>query len=185
MTHAPAGEVRGVAVLVPPFAEEKKAAQRALVEMARALAAGGMTVLSFDLRGTGDSGGEFGEADMTTWRDDVRAVLAHGRALAAGKPLSLIGVRFGATLAWLAAQDDAEVHNLVLWEPITSGATYMRQNRQRSQIRKEITDTAGREAGATSTTAAGSEAQDAFPAFDFDGFAISSSCTATWRKPTC
>ncbi|MDQ3815552.1 MAG: hypothetical protein M3347_16675, partial [Armatimonadota bacterium] len=51
MAHR-AENARGVVVLVPPFAEEKKAAQRALVETARDLADAGFDVLRFDFRGT-------------------------------------------------------------------------------------------------------------------------------------
>ena len=154
-------------VIVPPFAEEKKAAQRALVEAARALAADGYEVVRFDLNGTGDSGGEFGCCDVEGWLQDLRAVLAYARGMAGSRPLHLLGLRFGATLAWLAATSEAEIDSLILWEPIVSRATYMRQNRQRSQIRKELTD------GQAASKAAPDGATDPYPAFDFDGFEIS------------
>ncbi|MBV9867014.1 MAG: alpha/beta fold hydrolase [Abitibacteriaceae bacterium] len=165
-------EPKGVVVMVSPFAEEKKAAQRALVEAGRALADAGFEVLRFDLRGTGDSGGEFGAADVEMWREDLRAVIAQARALANDRPISLIGLRFGATLAWLAAHEDEHIDSMALWEPITSGATYMRQNRQRSQIRRELTDGSG--AASNGAKSAQDGAAEAYPSFDFDGFLISS-----------
>lgn len=179
MLHRAEGEARGVVVIASPFAEEKKAAQRALVEMARDLAAAGQHVLRFDFRGTGDSAGEFAEADVQAWLQDLHTALAYARQVSADLPLSLLGLRFGATLAYLAAPDaPVEVANLALWEPIVSGSTYMRQNRQRSQIRKEITDSAGGgEASASDRSDAASTANGApepYPAFDFDGFLISS-----------
>ncbi|MBI2298524.1 MAG: alpha/beta fold hydrolase [Armatimonadetes bacterium] len=144
-------------MLVPPFAEEKKAAQRCLVEAAWSLAAAGCEVLRFDFRGTGDSAGGFGEHDVETAVADLHAVLA-GRAL----PVTLIALRFGATPAWLACTADAGIDELVLWEPVVSGAAYLRQNRQRSQIRSELTSG---EAGA------GAAEEDG--GFDFDGFPVS------------
>jgi exosortase A-associated hydrolase 2 len=166
MVHRAPVRARGVVVMVPPFAEEKKAAQRALVEAAREFAAG-FDVLRFDLRGTGDSGGEFGQCDIAMWREDLRAVLAHARAMAGERPLHLIGLRFGATLAWLVAADESlGIDSLGLWEPIISGASYMRQNQQRSQIRRELT-------GDDPSSSVQSPKSDS-PTFDFDGFLINS-----------
>jgi pimeloyl-ACP methyl ester carboxylesterase len=144
---------------VPPFAEEKKAAARALVEAARGLAACGWLAVTFDLRGTGDSDLEHGAVSLETWLADLQAVLAAHAV--AGRPTALIGLRLGAALAWLAA-GAAEVDQLVLWEPITSGSAYMRQNRQRSAIRRELTAGSG-------PAASGPEG---LAAFDFDGFEI-------------
>jgi alpha-beta hydrolase superfamily lysophospholipase len=184
MIHRATEPARGVVVIVPPFAEEKKAAQRALVEAARAFAGGGFDVLRFDFRGTGDSGDEFSECDVAMWREDLRAVLVQARAMAGERPLHVVGLRFGATLAWLAADEDLQIDSLVLWEPIISGATYMRQNRQRSQIRSQLT---AREESAKAepvvqdgSTLAKAElpkndaGAEQFAAFDFDGFLVSS-----------
>ncbi len=179
MHHEAQVAAQGCVVIASPFAEEKKAAQRALVEMARDLAGMGHVVLRFDYRGTGDSGGEFSDCDVTTWVEDLQAVLCHARAVAGDLPVTLIGLRFGATLAYLAAaQAKAGVSNLVLWEPITSGSTYMRQNRQRSQIRSQITESAGGSAGESTAQAQepadAATTQETYAAFDFDGFAINS-----------
>ncbi|HVF09301.1 MAG TPA: alpha/beta hydrolase, partial [Abditibacteriaceae bacterium] len=101
----------------------------------------------------------------------LRVVLAQARVMAGELPLHVIGLRFGATLAWLAATDEAlNVHSLVLWEPVISGATYMRQNRQRSQIRRELTGDNPSESPKLETR----NSQPDFSAFDFDGFLINS-----------
>lgn len=173
MTHSATTKAdelaKGVVVIVPPFAEEKKAAQRALVEAARTLAADGFEVVRFDLRGTGDSGGEFGQCDVGIWLQDLRVVLTYAHVLAGGRPLHLLGLRFGATLAWLAAGPEAGLDSLILWEPIVSGAAYMRQNRQRSQIRRELTAS---QSQAEAREAEQASAAEPYPAFDFDGFGI-------------
>jgi len=164
--HNPAASPDRLVVIVPPFAEELKAAQRALVELARALAAAGCAVARYDARGTGDSPLDHGEVDLDMWREDLRAVVADLRGEFPGLPVTLLGLRFGASLAWLAAAEpDLAIERLVLLEPLPSGATYMRQNRQRSQLRRELTDGEG--------PAAVEGGGEAFPAFDFDGFAIS------------
>ncbi len=166
MAHRADGAVKGVVVIVAPFAEEKKAAQRALVAASRAFAGAGFEVLRFDLRGTGDSGGEFSQADIASWLNDVRDAIASAREMSGALPLTLLGLRFGAALAWLAACDESlKVDNLVLWEPVTSGATYVRQNRQRAQIRAQMT---------SGQSAAPAGSSEEYPAFDFDGFAINS-----------
>ncbi len=153
-----------MAVLVPPFAEEKKAAQRALVELARELAESGCETWRFDFRGTGDSSGDHGEVDLDDWLADLRAVIAEARAAVPDRPLILLGLRLGASLAWLAAGDPSlGVDSLVLWEPLPSGSGYMRQNRQKSQLRRELTAGEG-----PAAIAGGGD----FPTFDFDGFLV-------------
>ena len=165
--HSPAATPTMAAVLVPPFGEELKAAERALVELARELAAAGCLAIRYDARGTGDSPLDHGEVDLAMWQADLRAVLADLRATYPDLPVTLLGLRFGATLGWLAAAEaELAIERLVLLEPLPSGASYMRQNRQRSQIRRELTDGEG--------PAAIEGGDEAFPDFDFDGFRISS-----------
>src|SRR6476620_4539460 len=122
MAHRAEGNCKGVVVIVGPFAEEKKAAQRALVAASRAFAGAGFDVLRFDLRGTGDSGGEFSQADVAAWLNDLRDVVSAAREMSVDVPLTLLGLRFGGALAWLAAcEESLQIDNLVLWEPVTSG----------------------------------------------------------------
>ena len=52
-------EIKGLFVFCHPFAEEKLWSHRVYVSFARALAAKGFVVARFDLRGYGDSDGEF------------------------------------------------------------------------------------------------------------------------------
>ncbi len=159
MAHRAEAPSKGVVVIAGPFAEEKKAAQRALVAASRAFASAGYDVLRFDWFGTGDSGSEFAQADVASWLNDLRAVINAARQMS-DAPVTLLGLRFGAALAWQAATE-IEVENLVMWEPVINGSSYARQNRQRSQIRAQMTH--GSEAKTTQSTDGG---------FDFDGFFI-------------
>lgn len=171
---APAAEVRGALVLVPPAAEEKKAAHRALVEATRAWAAAGWDCLHLDLRGTGDSAGAHAAAGWQTWLDDVAAALAFQRARYPDLPLTLVGLRLGATLA-AAAATAAPVDHLVLLEPFTDGPAYLRQCRQRSALRAQLTaeEADAAPAPAPGAPAPGTPAADTAAGFDFDGFAYS------------
>lgn len=118
--HAPATPPRAAAVLCHPMFEEKKSAHLVLVDLARRLAAEGCAVLRFDFRGCGDSAGAADAIDPADWLTDVETALSVAAFRCPGKPLGLLGLRLGATLAALAAGRAAAVRPacLVLWEPV-------------------------------------------------------------------
>src|SRR4030095_74706 len=71
--HEPAAGAetgRGI-VYVHPFGEEMNKARRMVAPQWRRLAAAGVCVRQIDLRGCGDSSGDFGEASWELWRRDV------------------------------------------------------------------------------------------------------------------
>jgi exosortase A-associated hydrolase 2 len=102
-------------------------ARRMAALQARRLAQEGWSVVQLDLHGCGDSVGEFAEARWETWVDDVRAALAWLRSRCEG-PMSLWGLRLGATLACDVARDAAlELERLVLWQPVVAGEQFITQ----------------------------------------------------------
>lgn len=127
--HEPAAIPTGWGwVLCHPFAEEKLWTQRVYVSFARMLAAHGAWVLRFDAMGNGDSEGQFSESSVETMLSDINCALgvlerSGGGTLRTG----LLGLRFGATVAALAAERHPHVRKLVLWEPIIDGAKYMQE----------------------------------------------------------
>jgi exosortase A-associated hydrolase 1/exosortase A-associated hydrolase 2 len=125
--HPPVGECRGALVYVPPFGEEMNKARRMAVLQSRALAARGVGVLQLDLHGCGDSSGEFGEARWETWKQDIGDACAWlGQRL--DRPVGLWGLRLGALLALDYARSAPHpLERLLLWQPVTSGATFMTQ----------------------------------------------------------
>lgn len=114
---------RGTVVFVHAFAEEMNKSRRMAARLARGLAANGWRVVQRDLAGCGDSSGEFGDASWADWLDDVRVEAADAdRAL----PIWLCCHRAGALLApaALAERPDAQ---LLLWQPVMSGAQHLQQ----------------------------------------------------------
>jgi exosortase A-associated hydrolase 2 len=112
-------------VFCHPLAEEKLWAHRAFVTFARQLAAEGYPVLRADLTGAGDSDGDFSEVSVTTAIADIRRAIDAVRGRLKAGRVSLLGLRFGATLASLVAERYGDVDRLVLWSPIVDGNRHL------------------------------------------------------------
>ena len=127
--HEPTSPSAGSAFLFcAPYGEEKLWTHLVYVSFARELARRGLTVLRFDYRGSGDSEGDSEEATPDACLEDIRNALGVLRErCAAGVSLGLLGLRFGATLAALAAETEDDVRQVVLWHPILRGAPYAQE----------------------------------------------------------
>lgn len=111
-----------------PFAEEKLWVHRVFVNFARALGERGHAVLRFDYMGHGDSGGEFAEATVESrLRDIACAVDALKNRAPAVERVGLLGLRFSAMLAAVAAERDETISHLIMWDPVIRGSAYMRE----------------------------------------------------------
>jgi uncharacterized protein len=165
--HAPAsGGARAAVLVVHPFAEEKKFSHRVLVELARALAEKNVATLRFDLSGEGDSSGESEDATLDAWLEDIASARAELAKRFPGVPLTLLGLRLGATLA-LASAAQSPTPALVMWEPIQSGAKYVDETLRRRMIKEMMTT--GKKATGRDAVLAQIQA-DGF--LDLDGLAI-------------
>lgn len=69
----PIAEAKGGVLFVPPFAEELNKSRRMVAEAVRAFVEAGWAVLQLDLKGCGDSAGDFGDAAWADWLADVDA----------------------------------------------------------------------------------------------------------------
>lgn len=114
-------------VFCHPFGEEKLWTHRAFVTFARRLAARGHAVLRFDFMGAGDSDGELADASLASCLSDIRCAVDLLRARSGAPAVNLLGIRLGATLASLAAEQIADVRHLVLWTPVVDGGRYMHE----------------------------------------------------------
>ena len=161
----PEGTPRGAVLIVHPFGEEKKFAHRALTATAWALAEAGFASLRFDLTGCGDSFGEFREASITRWTLDVKTAAALLAREAGCSEISLLGLRLGATLCWLARPEIGAIRAIVLWEPILAGKQYMETLWRKKLIKEMMTSGRGR------TSFEGARAEIARAGFiDLDGW---------------
>lgn len=127
--HRPATGVdqRQALVFCHPLAEEKLWAHRVFVAYARQLAAAGHPVLRFDMTGSGDSGGAFSDLSVEAAQADVRRAIEEVRRHTRQSDVTLLGLRFGATVASLVAEYEPGITRLILWSPITEGDRYMQE----------------------------------------------------------
>ncbi len=146
--HRPAGACRGALVYLHPFAEELNRTRRMAAVGARRLADQGVAVLQIDLHGCGDSAGDFGDAGWDGWKRDVAAACAWLRERM-GCAVGLWGLRLGALLALDCARDPAiAAERLLLWQPVTNGASYMTQF-LRLRLAGELLQEKGEKSGAS------------------------------------
>jgi len=125
--HMPRGRVRPHSVLLcPPGPREYMRSHMAFRRLALALVRQGFHVLRFDYYGTGDSGGDPREGNLSEWRANIVAAANDLRECSGVQRLSLVGFRLGAALAASAPLD---VANLLLWEPVISGSHYLEELR--------------------------------------------------------
>jgi len=68
----------------------------------------------YDVRGFGDSDGQFTDYTLSDWMADARAVLG---LIKNGPPINIVGNSLGGWIAWLMAQEYPAVEKLVLIAP--------------------------------------------------------------------
>ncbi|MDE8345962.1 MAG: alpha/beta hydrolase, partial [Acidocella sp.] len=119
-------------LLCPAVTRDGLDSHFAMRVLADDLAATGTPVLRFNYPGTGDSADIADttfdhEVTFTAWLQSVAAAADWLRATTGAKRLILGGLRFGATIAALAAEPRGDVAGLLLLAPVLRGKSYMRQ----------------------------------------------------------
>ncbi len=123
--HVPDAGCAHAIVLCPPFGYEAWCSYQTYRALADRLVANGVGALRLDYDGTGSSAGHYTDPDrVAAWVGSVKLAIAelHRRGIAR---VSVIGLRFGAMLAALAATEG--VDTLVLWDPVLAGKRYARE----------------------------------------------------------
>jgi uncharacterized protein len=124
----PRARCRAAVVIVVGGPQYRAGSHRQFVQLARALAAEGLAVLRFDVRGMGDSGGA--ARDFESLADDIgSAIDALLRALPSVERVALWGLCDGASAAllYLHARPDRRVAGLALLNPwVRSAASQAR-----------------------------------------------------------
>src|SRR3954471_14377974 len=102
----------GPVVVCAPLWREGIRAHRVLRQLGVRLAKDGHAVLRFDYSGAGDSAGESEQGDVDVWLEDLAAAIDEVRGRQGAPRVTLLGLRFGATLAALAAARRGDVDRL-------------------------------------------------------------------------
>ena len=118
---------RGQMLYIHPFAEEMNKSRRMAALQSRALAEAGFEVLQIDLRGCGDSSGDFGDATWDDWVDDALLGCRWLQAQPAPAPLWLGGLRAGCLVAAETQRRLATPAHLLLVQPPASGKPLLQQ----------------------------------------------------------
>lgn len=116
---------RAGVVLCNPQGKAYLRTHRTLKQLAGRLADAGHHVLRFDYSGTGDSAGSGDEATLERWTRDVATAADELRAMAAVDRVSLVGVRLGAAVAAAAARNRDDLGDVVFWDPVVRGDSYL------------------------------------------------------------
>ncbi len=115
-----------VVVHVHGLGVEQITLYRQEVLAARAAAAAGFPVLRFHARGHGDSAGSTADVTLTSLVEDARAAADHAKRLSGASRIVWLGVRVGALVAALAAEDRSDTAGFLLWEPVEKPAEFFR-----------------------------------------------------------
>ena len=134
--HLPAsgGATTGI-VLCSPFGYDALCVNQGWREFAERLAAqDGVSVLRFDYPGAGDSEGyEEDPQRFRAWVESIKAAARYLRAASGATRLILCGLRLGALLAAVAAEELEDVDSVVLMAPVMAGKRYIRELRMQHE----------------------------------------------------
>src|SRR5262249_4657414 len=118
-------ESRDFVVVASPLFEEQARTRKILVNLARDLAGRSLQVVRFDYPGTGLSEGSHESLTLSGAVAALDHAIAYCRARGAERVL-LVGLRFGASLALIAAPR-LPLARVVVWEPVLDLAGYFQE----------------------------------------------------------
>lgn len=114
---------RGV-ILCGTFGFEQHSAHRWWRDLSEGIADTGCAVLRFDYPGEGDSAGD--SIQLDTALDAIRRAIRFMQDEVQAESICIVGLRLGATLATLVAQEGG-IDRLVLLAPFAQGRVYLRE----------------------------------------------------------
>ncbi len=129
--HYPIQSNEKAFLFLNPLFDEKKRSQKFQTNTARALADIGYTVVRFDYYGTGDSYGDLKELTISTCLESSKQILEFIHTEFGINSVSILGIRFGASLALELASKCNEIGGVFLIDPIALGKRYLTELRLR------------------------------------------------------
>ena len=143
MQHLPAGEEPHPTVLMlHGITGDKTNPHRLFVHAARAFAAQGIAAFRFDMRGSGDSEGEFQDMTLASEADDAQAALEWliGQPWVDASRVGVLGLSLGGMIqSMLAGRNPNLVCGLAYWAAAANGEAFMHVAQHTSE--KSGTDT--------------------------------------------
>jgi pimeloyl-ACP methyl ester carboxylesterase len=122
-------------VMCSALGVEELAARKSWRILAEKIATAGQPVLRFDYPGTGDSTDLDEEMNrFPLWLASANGAIDWLRATAGVREISLIGLRWGGTLAALVAAERDDIASLALLEPFVTGRDFVREMRATAQL---------------------------------------------------
>ena len=113
-------------LICSPIGQEYIRTHWSLRLLANQLARKGVHVLRFDYSGVGDSAGSIEQiASLDQWISDIELAIDELKRISGAQTVSLLGQRFGATMAAEVAMYRADVNSLVCLEPVVDGTDYL------------------------------------------------------------
>jgi exosortase A-associated hydrolase 2 len=128
VSRRPAARRSGASVLLaPPFGEEMNKTRKMYTDVAVALAQRGVASVLPDLFGTGDSDGEFRDADWDRWVENL-SLAAQWMADEGWPVRGVLGTRLGCSLAAQAVRAGGlTLRTSVFWQPVADGSKFLTQ----------------------------------------------------------
>jgi exosortase A-associated hydrolase 2 len=123
---SPALDASAGVLIVAPIGEEMNKCRRMMALAARAFQAAGLATLYVDCRGTGDSTGDFRDATVEGWRDDLRCGVTELESIGS-RVIHVLAIRSGALLLDADVLQGANPGRLALWQPLSTGRQVVTQ----------------------------------------------------------
>jgi len=117
-------------LLCSPIWQEYMRTHLVFRQFANMLSEAGFHVLKFDYSGAGDSAGNSRQGNVKQWQKDILIAMDELKGISGAEYISLIGLRFGASLAATVSGDGFNIKDLVLWDPIVDGNAYLDELRR-------------------------------------------------------
>lgn len=114
-------------LILPPFAEESNRSRRLFSQLAQQLCEQGWNCYLPDFYGTGDSEGEFKDADLVLWEQDLCQWILQQQF---AHPLHFLACRFGALQLlsmWPALKVLVKTGKILLWQPQLDNQKFLQQ----------------------------------------------------------